>query len=187
VSETVSLARMIPIYRRDSHEITGAVRMDAAEMIGMEQMPGGRVQVMVRSGGGAQYYLTPVLANIFVGQEALEAYRTRLGGEEPMYPVPSFLPEDRSLKSATFVEESILDDLPELVSTDPREPVDPSVAAMFASLTGVLDQATLRPLTFSTPKSMRRARPRHARIPRHQARLHRYKSRSLGPNYALAS
>jgi hypothetical protein len=182
---------MIPIYRRDSHEVTGAVRMDAAEMIGMEQMPGGRVQVMVRSGGGAQYYLTPVLANIFVGQEALEAYRTRLGGEEPMYPVPSFLPEDRSLKAATFVEPSHHDDLPELVATvsETEEPrvADPFVAAIPGTATQMLDEATLRPLSFHARKSMRRARPRHPRIPRHQARLRRYKARSLGSNYALAS
>ena len=166
--------------------------MDAAEMIGMEQMPGGRVQVMVRSGGGAQYYLTPVLQNIFVGQVALEAYRSRLGGEEPMYPVPSFLPGGMSLETATFVDETDATDANPNSDGETTESSELSDGDFYLNLSasvtpGQLDRGTLRPLTFSRRNSVRRARPRHPRIPRRSVRVRQYQARLAARDYALSS
>ncbi len=92
--ETVNLQQMIPTYRRDTDDITGAVRMASIEMVSMEQMPGGKFQITVKTVAGSEYFVTPVLPNLHIGREALEAYRARLGGEEPMYPVPDFMPRN---------------------------------------------------------------------------------------------
>lgn len=82
-----NLNHLIPIYRRDADDVTGAVRMSAVEMVSMEQMPGGRFQVTVRTNSGAQLFITPVINVLESARDTLESWRAQLGGEIPMFPL----------------------------------------------------------------------------------------------------
>jgi hypothetical protein len=86
VLDTINLNRLIPIYRRDADDVTGAVRMSSVEMVSMEQMPGGRFQVTVRTSSGAQLFITSVFHVLDDARDAMENFRAELGGEVPMFP-----------------------------------------------------------------------------------------------------
>ena len=161
VQELINYQQLIPTYRRDTDDITGAVRMIAIEMVGMEQMPGGRFQIIVRT-AGAEYYATTVLPNIHVGREALEIFRARLGGEEPMFPVPNFMP-------ATGVAEEPLSDPAEATWEANNE----GVCTMF-------DPGVEGPLFFRARRTCRRTRRRHGYAPGRDVRaLRTYKASKL--------
>jgi hypothetical protein len=81
-----NLNRLIPTYRRDTDDVTGAVRISAIEMVSMEQMPGGRFQVTVRTLSGGQLFITPVIKVLEEARDTMENYRCELGGEVPMFP-----------------------------------------------------------------------------------------------------
>lgn len=151
--ETVNLQQMIPTYRRDTDDITGAVRMASIEMVSMEQMPGGKFQITVKTVAGSEYFVTPVLPNLHIGREALEAYRARLGGEEPMYPVPDFMPRNASADADLDDDEADdLDAIPAVIL-----PYEPELVGQ--------DVVIELPLVFEPRRTWRRARSRHPLAP----------------------
>lgn len=77
----MNLERLIPFYRRDSTESTGAVRISAVTTINAEQMPGGRAQISARTLAGEQQYLSPQLPNFNDALVLLEKFRLFCGGE----------------------------------------------------------------------------------------------------------
>ena len=77
----MNLERLIPFYRRDSTEPTGAVRISAVATIGTKQMPGGRAQISARTLSGEQQYLSPQLPNFNDALVLLEKFRLFCGGE----------------------------------------------------------------------------------------------------------
>jgi hypothetical protein len=158
VIDTVNLQQLIPTYRRDTDDITGAVRMGSIEMVSMEQMPGGKFQITVRTSGGAEYFITSVLPNLHIGREALEAYRARLGGEEPMYPVPRFVPFNAS-------------ELADIEALESRGSVDVDEASELGdpvpdeAFEWGCDSGVENPLVFVQRRAWRRARGRHRHAP----------------------
>lgn len=77
-----SLQFLVPTYRRDSSEAIGAVRRSSVEFLGMEQMPGGKFQVIARTMSGADAFVSPVKTSLAEGQACLEDARRSFGGEE---------------------------------------------------------------------------------------------------------
>ena len=80
-SQSMNLERLIPFYRRDSTEPTGAVRVSAVTTIAAEQMPGGRAQISARTLAGEQQFLSPQLPNYNEALDMLEKFRLFCGGE----------------------------------------------------------------------------------------------------------
>ncbi len=87
----MNLERLIPFYRRDSTEPTGAVRVSAVTTIGAEQMPGGRAQISARTLAGEQQYLTPQLPNFNDALDLLEQFRLFCGGEREVNPADEWI------------------------------------------------------------------------------------------------
>jgi hypothetical protein len=77
----MNLERLIPFYRRDSSEPTGAVRISAVTTIAAEQMPGGRAQISARTLAGEQQFLSPQLPTYGEALDMLEQFRLFCGGE----------------------------------------------------------------------------------------------------------
>ena len=87
----MNLERLIPFYRRDSTEPTGAVRVSAVTTIGAEQMPGGRAQISARTLAGEQQYLSPQLPNYNDALDLLEKFRLFCGGEREVNPADEWI------------------------------------------------------------------------------------------------
>lgn len=166
VLDTVNLHQLIPTFRRDTDDITGAVRMGSIEMVSMEQMPGGKFQITVRTSGGAEYFITGVLPNLHIGREALEAYRARLGGEEPMYPVPRFVPFNA-------IELAEIDALEALEALGGVEAENLAFSVPEGLSEYGCDPGVESPLFFFQRRTWRRARCRHPHAPGRDVRAWR--------------
>jgi hypothetical protein len=90
---TMDLARFTSFYRRDSDEIIGAVRLSAIETIAMEQMPGGRFQIVARTAAGSDGFVSCVMGTLTEGQDMLQLMREYLGGEGETNPAETFIQE----------------------------------------------------------------------------------------------
>jgi hypothetical protein len=106
----MNLERLIPFYRRDSTEATGAVRVSAVTTIGAEQMPGGRAQISARTLAGEQQYLSPQLPNYNEALDLLEKFRLFCGGEIEVNPSDEWIAareaEVRSAEEVLLAEEA---------------------------------------------------------------------------------
>ena len=87
----MDLARFTSFYRRDSDEVIGAVRLSAIETIAMEQMPGGRFQIVARTAAGSDGFVSCVMGTLAEGQEMLQLMREYLGGEDDDNPAETFI------------------------------------------------------------------------------------------------
>lgn len=87
--EAVEIDPLIYGYRRNSSEPTGALRTSFVESIAMEQLEGGKFQIMARTASGFTTFITEVLPNLPVAQEMLESMRLFLGREGPIPEMPS--------------------------------------------------------------------------------------------------
>jgi len=121
----MNLERLIPFYRRDSDEPTGAVRISAVTTIAAEQMPGGRAQISARTLAGEQQFLSPQLPHYRDAIDMLEKFRKFCGGEINDNPAEEWLAaraeEERLEKEALLAEEARQRAL--LESATPVEPV----------------------------------------------------------------
>ena len=108
----MNLERLIPFYRRDSDEPTGAVRVSAVTTISAEQMPGGRAQISARTLAGEQQFLSPQLPNYKDAIEMLEQFRLFCGGELDENPAATWVAaraeEQRLLDEADRAHEEAL-------------------------------------------------------------------------------
>jgi hypothetical protein len=89
--EPMNLARFASFYRRDSDEVIGAVRLSAVESVSMEQMPGGRFQIVARTTAGSDGFVSCVMGTLSEGQQMLDAVRSYLGGETEENPAEKYL------------------------------------------------------------------------------------------------
>ncbi len=87
----MNLERLIPFYRRDTDEQTGAVRVSAITTVAVEQMPGGRAQISARTLSGEQQFLSAVMVTYREALEMLEAFRLFCGGESDVNPAEVWL------------------------------------------------------------------------------------------------
>ena len=96
----MDLARFTSFYRRDSDEIIGAVRLSAVETVAMEQMPGGRFQIVARTAAGSDGFVSCVMGTLAEGQEMLQLMRRYLGGEGDENPAETFIERRDTLRVA---------------------------------------------------------------------------------------
>lgn len=87
----MNLERLIPFYRRDSTEPTGAVRVSAVTTVAAEQMPGGRAQISARTLAGEQQFLSPQLPTYNDALDMLEGFRLFCGGELEANPADAWI------------------------------------------------------------------------------------------------
>jgi hypothetical protein len=103
----MNLERLIPFYRRDSDEPTGAVRVSAVTTIAAEQMPGGRAQISARTLAGEQQFLSPQLPNYRDAIDMLEKFRLFCGGELEQNPADAWIAaRDESTRRTEEAERS---------------------------------------------------------------------------------
>jgi hypothetical protein len=88
---SMNLARFTSFYRRDSDEVIGAVRLSAVESVSMEQMPGGRFQIVARTTAGSDGFVSCVMGTLSEGQRMLDEVRSFLGGESEENPAEKYL------------------------------------------------------------------------------------------------
>ena len=101
----MNLARFTSFYRRDSDEVIGAVRLSAVESVSMEQMPGGRFQIVARTTAASDGFVSCVMGTLSEGQQMLEAVRRFLGGESEQNPAEKYLAErDRAREEHEIAE-----------------------------------------------------------------------------------
>ena len=96
----MDLARFTSFYRRDSDEVIGAVRLSAVETIAMEQMPGGRFQIIARTAAGSDGFVSCVMGTLGEGQEMLLMMQEYLGGEGEVNPAERFLEQRDQARTA---------------------------------------------------------------------------------------
>ena len=94
----MDLARFASFYRGDSDEVLGAVRLSAVETISMEQMPGGRFQVIARTASGSDGFVSCVMGTLAEGQQMLDAMRGFMGGEAEINPADTYIEERDRLR-----------------------------------------------------------------------------------------
>ncbi len=102
----MDLARFTSFYRRDSDEVLGAVRLSAVETIAMEQMPGGRFQIVARTTAGSDGFVSCVMGTLTEGQEMLQLMREYLGGEGDVNPAETFIQERERARIAEEAAEA---------------------------------------------------------------------------------
>jgi hypothetical protein len=102
----MDLARFTSFYRRDSDEVIGAVRLSAVETIAMEQMPGGRFQIVARTAAGSDGFVSCVMGTLAEGQEMLQLMREYLGGEGDVNPAERFLEQREKVRLAEEAAEA---------------------------------------------------------------------------------
>jgi hypothetical protein len=105
-TKPMDLARFTSFYRRDSDEVIGAVRLSAVETIAMEQMPGGRFQIIARTAAGSDGFVSCVMGTLGEGQEMLLMMREYLGGEGEVNPAERFLEERDQARIASEAAEA---------------------------------------------------------------------------------
>jgi hypothetical protein len=79
----LTMYELIDSYRRDTDDITGAVRKLNVESVTLEQMPGGRFQVSARMASGDGCYVSPSMTTLADGQKMLKDMRIFLSGLGP--------------------------------------------------------------------------------------------------------
>jgi hypothetical protein len=105
-TKAMDLARFTSFYRRDSDEVIGAVRLSAVETIAMEQMPGGRFQIIARTAAGSDGFVSCVMGTLGEGQVMLLMMREYLGGEGDVNPAERFLAERDQARTASEAAEA---------------------------------------------------------------------------------
>jgi hypothetical protein len=103
----MDLARFTSFYRRDSDEVLGAVRLSAVETIAMEQMPGGRFQIVARTAAGSDGFVSCVMGTLTEGQQMLELMRKYLGGDGEANPAETFIKERDKARLDAETEEAL--------------------------------------------------------------------------------
>lgn len=86
----VSLQRFINLYKRDSDEIVGAVRLGSIESLILDHMPGGRFQITAHMISGDKGFISPVLP-LTVGQQILGDLAALAAGDIDVNPVDRYL------------------------------------------------------------------------------------------------
>ena len=126
----MNLERLIPFYRRDSTEPTGAVRVSAVTTIGAEQMPGGRAQISARTLAGEQQYLSPQLPNYNDALDLLEQFRLFCGGEREINPADEWIAAREAEARAAEEQERLAEEARQRAAAGVEDVWSPPVGAM---------------------------------------------------------
>ena len=87
----VEIDPLIYGYKRGGNDPVGALRTSFIESVSLDQLDGGKFQILARTSSGYTTMISEILPNLASAQDMLEGLRLFLGREGPMPEMPSQL------------------------------------------------------------------------------------------------